>query len=326
MRMTRTLRIYALAFLLSGCVTTREQPPAGEPELNDDVVTSTSPLDVGETLPPTGHELFFEGRVPAGASGLLASLPPGLFLSLPPFPIEVRDPPSDFNPLGLPRDVRARLARINSEIRMYGTDRGIVIEHRGWSQTYVATSRDSSCAVLFDFRVNVVERRMAGTTFGRIDRPFEHVQVLTPPPAGRSGLYVLVIATVEVNTGRIGDAFTETNQAIVNERASRNPPASSTVPAMPRWFIVEHELMHAEQIKRDYRAVVDKIANDEQLCRPTRPVDRHKALVEQGFDTSWQALTNGGAGGSHTSANYPNTPAETEAREAAWRLLDGRAP
>ena len=287
-------------------------------------IPSTSPAEFGETPPPAEHRLLFEGLVVEEALDAFAIQQPGVFFSLPPFP-EPGPRLGRLNPLGLPPAVRRRIARVTPEVRIWGTNQGLSVERRGWRQVYSARSPDGGCAVLFDYRVSVVDARLASnTTFGRINRPFELIQVLTPPPAGRSGLYVLVIATVEINSKRVGTAFTESNTAIINRRAGTNPPRPTTIARMPRWFIVEHELTHAEQIRRAYEAVVDGVVRDQSLCRPTRPIVRHRALVDRGFDTTWMRLTSGGEGGDHNNPNYPDTPGETEARDAAWSLFDAR--
>lgn len=288
-------------------------------------VPSPPPDVLSETQPPVGHRLLFEGLITGPAKGAFGVLTPGVFLSLPPFPIEIEGELDRYNPLGLPEDVRERIAAINPEIRMWGTDRGVAIERRGWRQEYLVRSGDGNCAVMLDFRVDVVERALASdSTFGRIRRPFELVKILVPPPPGRSGIYVLVIVRVEVNSKLFGKRFEETNTAITNARAGQQPALTSVVNAMPRWFVVEHELLHAEQIRRAYRDVISGVITDHRLCNPTRPVDQHKALTQAGFNSAWTQMTTGGAGGDHSNPNYPNTPAETEAREAAWALFDAR--
>ena len=319
MRNFKSLSLF-VALFLAACA---EQNQASKTEPAD--ANPERRTGIAATPPPTGHELLFEGLVTNEARAPFAALSPGVFFTLPPFPVETDRKLDNFNPLGLPAPVRRRIAAITPEIRMFGTNRGISVERRGWAQNYVARSRDGNCAVMLDFRVSVVERRLASnTTFGRIRRPFELVKVLTPPPPGRNGLYVLVIVTVEVNSKLFGRRFEENNAAVKGEREGRTPPAPVVVGAMRRWFVVEHELKHAEQIRRRYQTAVNGVVNGNTLCRPTRPVNRHKALVEQGFNTAWRELTTGGQGGDHANANYPNTPAENEARRASWDLFDAR--
>lgn len=224
----------------------------------------------------------------------------------------------------LPEAVRRNKAKVNPEIRMFGTDRGIAIEYRGWHTDKFVFKK---CTVVFEYQVNVVDRNLASKkTFGRIKRPYEYIKVLSQPVDGTNGLYVLVIPTVEINKNKIGQPFTETHAAITQARNNATPPKTNNIAKVERWMVVEHELVHAEQIYRAYVQTVRKLKDDNRLCNPTKPISRHKAILAKTFTANWRALTASGHGGSHEQGRYPNTPAETEARQVMWRLLDARNP
>ncbi|RFB05958.1 hypothetical protein [Parvularcula marina] len=225
----------------------------------------------------------------------------------------------------LPDGVRRNKEKVNPEIRMFGRENGqIAIEYRGW---HTDKYEFEKCTIIFEYQVNVVDRNLASKkTFGRIQRPYEYIKVLSQPVDGTNGLYVLVIPTVEVNKKKIGQPFTETHLAITQSRKGANPAKTIDMPKVERWLVVEHELVHAEQIYRAYTQTVRKLVSDNKLCNPTKPIARHRAILQKTFTANWIKMTASGHGGSHEQGTYPNTPAETEAREVMWRLWDARNP
>lgn len=271
-----------------------------------------------------GKELLFEGLVTDNTTKALSGLTPGVFLNIG-FPLVPERGPVD-DPIGLSRDAHEVLRRINPEIRLWGTNYGIAVERRGWSQTYIAGDSQAACVILYDFRVDVRDVSLGRNgPFGRVPGAQWWVKVLTRQRHGKDGLYILVVTQVHINKDRIGQRFTENHNRVRAARQRGNRPI--TIPAMPRWFIVEHELGHVEQIRTAFRRVIDNVVRNNRLCNPNRPINRHKALVEQRFTQEWQRLTTSGIGGSHEmSGGYPNNEIEREVRERSWRLWDARNP
>lgn len=269
-----------------------------------------------------GRDILFEGLITEGSVEEFHYLQPGVFLDIVDFPI-VPERGRPFNPIGLPGDVLDILRHIRPEIRLWGTDLGVAVERRGWQQSVVV--RSPSCLILYDFRVDVRDVSLGRNgPFGRVPGTRWWVVVLERRRHNTDGLYILVVTQVQINLDRVGQPFTENHNGVRKARENAGKPV--TIPAMPRWFIVEHELGHVDQIRTAFREVVDRIVRQFQLCNPTKPVVRHKALIEQGFAQAWQTLTANGAGGQHEmGSGYPNNEIEREVREKAWALYDARS-
>lgn len=228
------------------------------------------------------------------------------------------------NPFGVPKTLRRKLDKINPEVRLHLRDGKVVVEKRGW-HTERFTNTAAQCVLVFDYRVNVVDTALSSkTTFGQIKRPFEFAKVLTKQADGFDGLYVLIVPTVQVNTRKIGQSFTENHRSLAALRKAANKAID--IKSMPRWYVVEHELVHAEQIRKAYLAAWASEVMTPKLCNPTRPTNQHRARLVKKFDTDWKVMTANGHAEGHQTGGYPNTTAETEARSASWALWDVRTP
>ncbi|MEX0943640.1 MAG: hypothetical protein WD002_13970 [Pseudomonadales bacterium] len=260
--------------------------------------------------------VIYEGLAELSGDASLAYLMPGVYANVFPLDFSGQRPA---NPLNVPREIASRLRQITPEIRMWSPPPGtsIAIERRGWHQGDVTSN--GSCHIYFDYRVDVKEVSAgANGKFGVTTTPVRWATAF-PPPAGQTGLYVLIVTEVSINVDRIGENFTETNASIVRERQAAGQSVSTTI---TRAFVVEHELAHAEQIRAGFLAALQTRIRADRLCDPTRPTAQHAArLIQTDFPQAWTALENSGAGGDHSNAQYPNTPVETEARRAAWRLM-----
>jgi hypothetical protein len=228
------------------------------------------------------------------------------------------------NPFGVPKALKRKLDKLSPEIRLHLRDGKVLVEKRGW-HTERFTNAAAQCVLIFDYRVNVVDTALSSkTTFGQIKRPFEFTKVLTKQVDGFDGLYVLIVPTVQVNTRKIGQSFTENHRAIAAQRKAANQ--SVDIKSMPRWYVVEHELVHAEQIRKAYVAAWESEVMTPKLCNPNRPTTQHRARLVKKFDTDWTVMTANGHAEGHQTGGYPNTTAETEARSASWALWDVRTP
>lgn len=228
------------------------------------------------------------------------------------------------SPFGLPKKLRKLLDKLTPEVRIQFQNGTFLVEKRGWHSERF-TNVAAQCVLIFDYRVNVVDRTLRSkTTFGKIERPFEFAKVLTKQTDGFDGLYVLVVPTVEVNTRKIGQAFTENHIGIAATRKAGNKAID--IQSMPRWYVVEHELVHAEQIRKAYLAAWKSKVITPKLCNPTRPTSQNRARLLSQIEIDWKKLTVDGHAGGHQTGGYPNTVAETEARTASWASWDARTP
>ncbi|MDA0339315.1 MAG: hypothetical protein O2910_05680 [Proteobacteria bacterium] len=175
----------------------------------------------------TPSTLLYAGPAEQDGEASLAYLMPGVYADV--FPVDLQDKrPS--NPLGVPPDIARRLRELTPEIRMWSPPPGIslVIERRGWQQGDVVTQ--GSCHNYFDYRVDVKEVHAGANSskFGATATPVRWVTVF-PPPAGQTGMYVLIVTEVGINIDRVGENFIETNQTVVTARQNAGLGINTTI-------------------------------------------------------------------------------------------------
>ncbi|MBD3647876.1 MAG: hypothetical protein HUJ31_10590 [Pseudomonadales bacterium] len=293
------------------------KPESGSAEVPSEVDrTEVEREDDGADPDPRTARAIYRGPAALDGDASLAYLMPGVYADI--FPLDFGgERPA--NPLEVPEDIARRLRQITPEVLLWSPPPGIGIAviRRGWHQEEVVSV--GSCHIYFDYRVDVKDVNAPNSSkFGQTSTPVRWVKVF-PPPAGETGLYVLIVTEVGINVDRVGEDFTETNTAIVQERQAAGQSITTTI---TRQFIVEHELAHAEQIREAFFDALMARVRTDQLCDPVRTTSQPTVRLENiDFPAAWASLESSGAGGSHSNAQYPDTPVETEARRQAWRLV-----
>jgi hypothetical protein len=210
--------------------------------------------------------------------------------------------------------------RLEPEVLLLGTDHGLCIVRRGWWQGHLKKRAESGCDVFLDFRTGVRERK-AGKNKPYGETSLLHRSATVKVEGQVRSLYVLVALDVVLNSSRFGEKWEESNSKLAKERRDAGLPTGFD--ALPRWFVVSHELAHAKQILDAMRAAIDPLLQN--ICQPPRPNAQDKARIEKAIDDTWEQLGKDGHAGAGTAAGYDENPIEEEARRRAWREADHRA-